>query len=135
MIPPAYQTSTSAGTRLLWHLLSPHVPSCLHSIASLTDTVIPGGAAAKANVRANDVVEAVNGNPSPNYSGLIAVIGGVGRPVEIAFYRPGTSSDGGKPSGTGREPGPLQAAQDAARRKINRMTGPPQVGGNRDAAL
>ncbi|CAN0415842.1 unnamed protein product, partial [Laminaria digitata] len=49
--------------------------------------VRPGGVACKANVRVNDVVQAVNGNPCPSYDSILAIIGAVGRPVQVEFRR------------------------------------------------
>eukprot|EP00904_Undaria_pinnatifida_P004058 jgi/Undpi1/13653/HiC_scaffold_9.g03307.m1 len=93
-----------------------------------------GSAASKSGVRAKDVVKAVNGNPCLAYDNLMAIIGAMGRPVQMEFRRLGADGgDGGGGGGGGggarsqsEEPGPFQRAQDAARRKMDELKGPPQ---------
>lgn len=89
-----------------------------------------GGAAAKAGVRVDDVVVSIDGsNSSVAYKNLIQIIGALGRPVVVGFQRGGGDAGGGAGQvGTrGEEFGPLQRAQEAARRKLDGMKGPPQV--------
>lgn len=93
-----------------------------------------GGDASKANVRVKDVVRAVNGNPCPSYDSLIAIIGAVGRPVQVEFQRLGTDGGvggGGGGAGAARSQdegsGHFQRAQEAARRKMEELKGPSQV--------
>lgn len=97
-------------------------------------TVAAGGAAAKAGVRVHDTVASIDGNSSSiAYKDLIGIIGAVGRPVVMGFQRSGGGGGGGGGAGgagaRGQEAGPFQRAQDAARRKIDGLKGPPQVCG------
>lgn len=85
-----------------------------------------GGAAAKAGVRVNDVVVSIDGsNSSVAYQDLIQIIGALGRPVIVGFERGGGDAGGG--GARAQETGPLQRAQDAARRKMDELKGPPPV--------
>lgn len=95
-----------------------------------------GGAAAKAGVRVNDVVVSLDGsNSSVAYKDLVQIIGALGRPVVVGFQRGSGDAGGGAGGARGQEAGPLQRAQDAARRKMDELKGPPQVRRVRGAAL
>ncbi|CBJ30220.1 conserved unknown protein [Ectocarpus siliculosus] len=87
-----------------------------------------GGAAAKAGVRVNDTIAAIDGNASPAaHEDLVDVVRAIGRPVVIGFHRSGGGGKEAKGAGaTAQEPGPFQRAQDAARRKMDEIKGPPQ---------
>lgn len=93
-------------------------------------TVIAGGPAARANVKAGDVIMSVNGSGPPKYSDLIATVSALGRPMIMGFSRPGAGAGaggtkgGGAPSGGGGRSNPFQRAQEAAQRKISEMNKP-----------
>lgn len=92
-------------------------------------SVIKGEAAAKGGVRASDTVVSIDGNPSPaSYEELRDIIGTIGRPVVVGFYRSGSGGGAGAGVGgaRGQEAGPFQRAQDAARRKMDELKGSPQ---------
>lgn len=91
--------------------------------------VTSGGAAAKAGVRVNDTIAAIDGNASPAaHEDLVDIIRAIGRPVVIGFHRSGGGGKEAKGAGArAQEPGPFQRAQDAARRKMDEIKGPPQV--------
>ncbi|CAM9352758.1 unnamed protein product, partial [Ectocarpus sp. 8 AP-2014] len=90
--------------------------------------VTNGGAAAKAGVRVNDAIAAIDGNASPvAHEDLVDVIRAIGRPAVIRFHRSGGGGTEGEGAGArAQEPGPFQRAQDAAWRKIDEIKGPPQ---------
>ncbi|CAM9252295.1 unnamed protein product [Ectocarpus sp. 8 AP-2014] len=90
--------------------------------------VTNGGAAAKAGVRVNDAIAAIDGNASPAaHEDLVDVIRAIGRPVVIGFHRSGGGGKEAKGAGaSAQEPGAFQRAQDAAWRKIDEIKGPPQ---------
>ncbi|CAM9879279.1 unnamed protein product [Pylaiella littoralis] len=95
----------------------------------LVTGVIKGEAAAKGGVRASDTVVSIDGNPSPaSYEELRDIIGTIGRPVVVGFYRSGSGGGAGAGVGgaRGQEAGPFQRAQDAARRKMDELKGSPQ---------
>ena len=79
-------------------------PLPFHSASLYMETsndraVKAGSAASKSGVRAKDVVKAVNGNPCLAYDNLMAIIGAMGRPVQMEFRRLG--ADGGDGGGGG----------------------------------
>lgn len=82
-----------------------------------------GEAAAKAGVRVNDTVVSIDGEASPAaYEDLRDMIAARGRPVVVGFDRSGSGGGGVE------EAGPFQRAQDAAKRRMGELKGPPQVG-------
>lgn len=83
----------------------------------------------------NDMIVSVDGSETPGYTELIQIIGALGRPVVVGIQRGSGGGRGGTAAAAtggagarGQETGPFQRAQEAARRKMDEMKGPPQVG-------
>ncbi|CAM9111995.1 unnamed protein product, partial [Choristocarpus tenellus] len=90
---------------------------------AVVTTVLPGGPAAKGGVACNDVIATVDGTNAPMYNEVVTVVGVLGRPLVIGFYREGKKqSIGEERAGVNTESkkplSALQRAQEAARRKI-----------------
>ncbi|CAM9431207.1 unnamed protein product, partial [Discosporangium mesarthrocarpum] len=96
---------------------------------AIVTEVQSGGTAAKNDVQVGDIILTIDGTRAPLFKELLAVLSALGRPLQIGFDRPGGKGSSavdtpeGKPDASNAL-GPLQRAQEAARRKFQELQKP-----------
>ncbi len=80
-------------------------------------------------MRVGDAIVSIDGSGSGGYAELIQILPALDRPVVVGLQRGsgGGGGGGGAPGGGGKDGWPFQRVQEAARRKMDEMKGPPPV--------